>query len=638
MANFSQPSNTLPLRKSDIDKTPVPPPPVVPTPPKPVNVPVKKPSFLPRVIATPSSKKKKIQVVKSVGSKDKVQETGENQERDGQMPCADTTPDTSEKRDESSLGPTTSEPFIGPLLPHDTPSSHPAALPTPPVATTSPKIARVQPQVKPAKPVALVHPVVSSTPGGRKFEKLIRKGGLAFNRTPQPQNDKPQWKPVGAPDPVSSTSTPTTPNIEPVEKTSETPSRAGEVESAQETKKRKRHKKKKSHKREERDDSERGRERHKQGDEKGKRRRAHSLESSEEEWKVRKKVKTHESRKEKKKSRRERSNSSSSDESSDSRHHHRREHHRDKKHEVGKAREGWHRDRGHREERRHESKRQRHQSTSSSHSHHKSRHHTPSSDRSKKKRRWSSNSDEDSRKRHKSDRHHSQKKYHSSEHHYKHHDKIQKSKHLSSIGEPGGKTHSHHRHKHRNDEGRCDSDVDPTLGQEEHIHMSARSAHRVLSTDERESVRTEQKKSVAVEKTGQRSGGDVPEVEWDSSLKAEGKGGKGSSERGKWDGSHNHAVVEALMSHEPNQLGTKGMPHLSYEYLCSHDVVCHVVKSWDGGDNSIDTTTVPDEWKRKKTDTWNQELDKGKVNGRLPMSSCMCDSDDFSTVSAHMCR
>lgn len=43
------------------------------------------------------------------------------------------------------------------------------------------------------------------------------------------------------------------------------------------------------------------------------------------------------------------------------------------------------------------------------------------------------------------------------------------------------------------------------------------------------------------------------------------------------------------------------------------------VKSWDGGDNSIDSTTVPDdEWKRKKMDTWNQELDKGKVKVTLP--------------------
>lgn len=45
--------------------------------------------------------------------------------------------------------------------------------------------------------------------------------------------------------------------------------------------------------------------------------------------------------------------------------------------------------------------------------------------------------------------------------------------------------------------------------------------------------------------------------------------------------------------------------------------MCHVVKSWDGGDNNIDNTTLPDEWKRKRTDTWNQELDKGKVNGTL---------------------
>ena len=583
-----QPSNTLPLRKSDVDKTPLPPAPVVASPPKPANVPIKKPSFLPRVIATPSSKKKKIQVVKSV---DKVQETGENRDRDGQMTCGDTTPNTSEKRDEDSLG-QTSEAFIGPLLPQDTPSSHPAALPTPQVATTSPKIARVQPQVKPSKPVALVHPVVSSTPSVRK---LIRKGGLVFNRTPQPQNDKPQWKPVGAPDPVSSTSAPTTPSVDPVEKESETPSRTGEVELTQETRKRKKHKKKKDHRRgewDEREDSERGRERHKQEVEKGKKRhvhsyesseeewkarkklktqevekgkkrRAHSYESSEEEWKVRKKLKTHESRKEKKKSRRlsthrrERSHSSASYESSDSRQHYRREHHRDKKYEVGKTRESGHRDREHREGRRHEAKRQRHQSSSSSQSLHKSRHHTPTPDRSKRKRYWSSDSDDESH-RHKSDRRHSQKKYRSSEHRHKHHDKIQKSKHLSSVSELGSKTHSHHRHKHRHDEGKWDSDVSRTPVQEAHAHKNGESAHGVPNNDERESIRTEQK-SASVEKTGKRSGSDIPEVEWDSSLKAEGKGGKGSLERGKWDGSLNHAVVEALTSHAPNQLGTKGI-------------------------------------------------------------------------------
>ncbi len=130
----------------------------------------------------------------------------------------------------------------------------------------------------------------------------------------------------------------------------------------------------------------------------------------------------------------------------------------------------------------------------------------------------------------------------------------------------------------------------------------------------------------------------VPEVEWDSSLK------EGKTVAVCWDGSHSRAVVEALTSHTHNQLGGKGTTVLHAASndlilikaqrftpaLCLHMCVhthtrmhtqththththTHTVKSWDGGDNTIDSTSVAGEWKRREKDPLDQELDKGKV-------------------------
>ena len=50
--------------------------------------------------------------------------------------------------------------------------------------------------------------------------------------------------------------------------------------------------------------------------------------------------------------------------------------------------------------------------------------------------------------------------------------------------------------------------------------------------------------------------------------------------------------------------------------LYMHTHVCtlmHAVKSWEGGENSIDGVSVSGEWKKREADAWDQELDKGKV-------------------------
>ncbi len=37
------------------------------------------------------------------------------------------------------------------------------------------------------------------------------------------------------------------------------------------------------------------------------------------------------------------------------------------------------------------------------------------------------------------------------------------------------------------------------------------------------------------------------------------------------------------------------------------------VKSWDGGDNTIDSSKMEAEGGRRERDSWDAELDKGKV-------------------------
>lgn len=40
----------------------------------------------------------------------------------------------------------------------------------------------------------------------------------------------------------------------------------------------------------------------------------------------------------------------------------------------------------------------------------------------------------------------------------------------------------------------------------------------------------------------------------------------------------------------------------------------HTVKSWDGGDNIVDSSKMEGEGQRWERDSWDAELDKGKVS------------------------
>ena len=74
-------------------------------------------------------------------------------------------------------------------------------------------------------------------------------------------------------------------------------------------------------------------------------------------------------------------------------------------------------------------------------------------------------------------------------------------------------------------------------------------------------------------------------VEWDDAA-------RGRGQVAKWDGCHQSDVVEKLIAHSHNKIGT-------------------MVKSWDGGENSIDSC-VSGKHKRPRDD-WDEELDRGKV-------------------------
>ena len=39
------------------------------------------------------------------------------------------------------------------------------------------------------------------------------------------------------------------------------------------------------------------------------------------------------------------------------------------------------------------------------------------------------------------------------------------------------------------------------------------------------------------------------------------------------------------------------------------------MKSWDGGENAIDSAVVEGESRKRGRDSWDEELDKGKVGG-----------------------
>lgn len=54
--------------------------------------------------------------------------------------------------------------------------------------------------------------------------------------------------------------------------------------------------------------------------------------------------------------------------------------------------------------------------------------------------------------------------------------------------------------------------------------------------------------------------------------------------------------------------------HLSARNIVQIDLFFfEPVKSWDGGDNIIDSSKMEGEGKRKERDPWDAELDKGKV-------------------------
>ena len=597
---FSQAFNTIPLRKTDVDPTPkLAPPPVVVEPPKPTIAPVKKPSFLPRVIAAPTSTTKKKKLVKPIeqtvdrpdatGVTSSSGQEGEKEE----IPNEDVSFDS--RDDQGDISKTSV--FIGPQLPSH-PTSTTAVLTLPQGLTRSPKIARVQPQVKPGKPVALVHPVVPDTP--KKVSKVTHIKGLAgeLNDTKTLQVTKPTWKPVGAPTPgstsapipaLTSTDHQTTPNLEMAEEKTDT--QTGPSESVLATppplqevvKKRKKHKKRRSHNKTDEEWEGSGRDRKHHKSEKSHKRSTHMYsEDSGEEDRPRKKRKK-ESRKERKRSRhnlhrkrgysRSSSSSSYTDEESDrGRHRYESSSNRDRGIREGrKRREIGHREReeevSFREERKHEGKQR--YSSSSSQSYHKSRYRSPSPERSgRRKRNWSSlDSDDDSHSRHKSleeDLHHVQKKHHhSSEHHHRHkHHDHHKSQHLSKTKSRCGSTsgseskfsegkmysHSHCRSKYGT-EGKHGRDRGFASILEEDV-PSSYSGSPPSSELNSAGVRS------AVQK--RREGEVVPEVEWDSSLKGDGKRGHGVPVGDRWDGSRRHNVVDALTSHAPNQLGTKG--------------------------------------------------------------------------------
>ena len=382
------------------------------------------------------------------------------------------------------------ERFIGPHLPQHLQRPVASPLSASYSQTKSPKIARVQPQIKPAKPIARVQPVVPESPvewaaqtskagGSHNGESLASPedtrrndhsvSNAAASRTPQSQNVTSQWKPVGTPVPAEVSFHHKTPDSEsPVTEPhnankSELPQQQEqEQQQQQEVKKRRKHKKKKkkkkkkSHRHEESGESERE-EKHSRAaaaaGEKSKK-SSHISESSEEEEEediLRKKNKKRESRKERPRSRRqhsrsrsphrrERSRSSSAgDKSDECERCYRHEKKSRDRHREDRRHDGGHRDseKGRREERKHN--KHHHSSSSSARSAHKPRHHSPSPDRSRNRRKrhrsYTSSESEDDysrRKSRKQDSHHLQKKHHSAEQNRKHrHDKIRKTKHLS---------------------------------------------------------------------------------------------------------------------------------------------------------------------------------------------------------------
>ena len=569
-----QATPTLPLRKSDIDHTPkTPPPPVPPPPPKLTSVPLKKPSFLPRVIATPSSssamrKKKPLQQTQQVVGRQRESQTSgasdTNEVGVAREGAEDVAMETQPER--------VNEVFIGPRLPDHTHSTPPTGS-----LSASPKVAWVQPQVKPAKPakpVALVHPV--TTEGNPKEVVTVLKGlaGKPFSGKAQ-QSSTPGWRPVG----MSSSETPATnprslpesarTQGEEVEKASEVSSKPSPLSLATETRKRKKRKKKRSHRTEEEREVQRERKHHgKSGNSTEERVKKRALNySSEEDSKEeeeqeagerreRKKRRfQHESHRERRRSRRVRdsrssssgssSRSSSEDEVSDrgAARRRAREDKRERKHSGGHREEGY---------ARHDDAKHRHSSGG------RLKYRSPSPER-KRKRKWSLGSDESHGSRYKSSKQlesHHAKKRHSSDHHHHHH------------------KHSHHHHernksaKHATTKGKS-SGIGAGASEGKPGEGKVRSNSRKGTEGGGHHLESSPAVEVVVE------GGRVPEVEWDFSLKGEERG-QGVPPGGRWDGSRRDDVVDVLTSHTPDQLGTKGNAVCVCLYRCT---VCVLLSS-----------------------------------------------------------
>ena len=588
-----QPRPSLPLRKSDIDHTPkLQTLPVPAEPPKPVIRAPRTPSFVPRVIAAPSSSKKKQLLQQLAVKADKSrQEVGASQpsrgpgfhERGGDR-----------EGGEGAFGEPPAkkggggEVFIGPLLPEATPSSA-ATLST----SLSPRIARVQPQVKPGKPVAKVQPVVQDVgpkevlfhDAGRKevFEFIEGLAGEPLaNRASR--NPKPGWRPLGTPalapasphaTAESQQQTPELQNKD--ERVSDKTPKPPPLSPPPEVKKRKKHKKKKSRRTDEERDEHRERRHGKSSVVEVERSRKRSPDYStneesddSEDERPRKKRKTpqHEGHweRERKRSRHDSGRSRRYSPSSSSEGRSSRSSSGEEESERDSDRGGgWHR-RG-REERKHVSShrdegRSRHHDTGGK-KRYKSKHRSPSpeSSRRQRKRHWSLGSDDSHgstrRKSTKQDAHHAtKKKHHSSSHHRHHHHHKHSSHHHERIRS------SKHMLKTR-PSGSTTGIVGDVKSAESKSHAHTADKHRAEGghlLEERSTAPTKVADSLCGVESGKEGmrGGEVPELVWDFSLKGEGRRGEGIPPGSRWDGSRRDDVIDTLTSHTSNQLGTKG--------------------------------------------------------------------------------
>ncbi len=87
---------------------------------------------------------------------------------------------------------------------------------------------------------------------------------------------------------------------------------------------------------------------------------------------------------------------------------------------------------------------------------------------------------------------------------------------------------------------------------------------------------------------------------------------------GVWDGVKHSDTVEQLTCNPITHLGSQGGHYLEiYESAVSYDVSVSVVRSWSGGVNSIDASSLAatgDQRREWGKDSWDQELDRGKVS------------------------